>query len=61
MIVPAEKIYKFFTNKYKAVNVAAMEARKQKELQSKGLLEEHVNPIIDSLKKLVANKIQIKK
>lgn len=61
MIIAAEKIYKYFNNKYKAVNIAAMEARRQKELQSKGLLEEHVNPIIDSLKKLVVNKIHYKK
>ena len=60
MIVPAEKIYKYFVNKYKAVNVAAMEARRQKELQSKGLLEEHINPIMDALKKLINNKIKYK-
>ena len=58
MIVPAEKIYKRYHNKYKAVNVAALEARKLKDDQTKGLLEEHVNPILESLRKLMAGKIR---
>ncbi len=60
MIIPIEKIHKYFGNKYRAVNIAAMEARRQKELQSKGLLEEHINPIIDALRKLAGNRIKFK-
>ncbi len=58
MILPTEKIYKMFENKYKAVNVAALEARKLKDDQTKGLLEEYINPVFESMKKLVAGKIK---
>ena len=56
--MPTEKIYKRFENKYKAVNVAALEARKLKDDQTKGLLEEQVNPVYESMRKLVAGKIK---
>ncbi|HEC78865.1 MAG TPA: DNA-directed RNA polymerase subunit omega [candidate division WOR-3 bacterium] len=58
MIVPTEKIYERFDNKYKAVNVAALEARKLKDDQIKGLLQEQVNPIFEALRKLIAGKIR---
>jgi DNA-directed RNA polymerase subunit K/omega len=58
MILPTEKIYERFENKYKAVNVAALEARKLKDDQTKGLLEEHINPVFESMKKLVMGKIK---
>ncbi len=58
MILPTEKIYARFENKYKAVNVAALEARKLKDDQTKGLLEEHINPVFESMKKLVSGKIK---
>lgn len=58
MFVPTEKIYKRFENKYKAVNVASLEARKLKDDQTKGLLEEHVNPVFEALRKLIAGKIR---
>lgn len=58
MIVPTEKIYERFDNKYKAVNVAALEARKLKEDQIKGLLPEQVNPIFETLRKLIVGKIR---
>jgi len=58
MIVPTEKIYERFDNKYKAVNVAALEARKLKDDQIKGLLQEQVNPIFEALRKLITGKIR---
>lgn len=60
MIIPAEKIYKRFENKYLAVNVAALEARKLKEEQTKGLLEERVNPVFEAMRLLVAGSIRYK-
>ncbi|MGB3480381.1 MAG: hypothetical protein WBB67_14630 [bacterium] len=58
MIVPTEKIYERFENKYKAINVASLEARKLKDDQVKGLLEEHVNPVFEAIRKLIAGKIR---
>ena len=60
MIVPTEKIYKKYKNKYKAVNVASLEARRLKDEQTKGLLEEGVNPVFEALRKLIAGKIRYK-
>jgi DNA-directed RNA polymerase subunit K/omega len=58
MILPIEKIYQKYENKYKAVNVAALEARKLKDDQTKGLIEENVNPIFEAMRKLMAGKIR---
>ena len=58
MIVPTEKIYERFENKYKAINVTSLEARKLKDDQVKGLLEEYVNPIFEAIRKLIAGKIR---
>jgi len=58
MIVPTEKIYERFENKYKAINVTSLEARKLKDDQVKGLLEGHVNPIFEAIRKLIAGKIR---
>lgn len=58
MIVPIEKIYERFKNKYKAINVTSLEARKLKDDQVKGLLEGHVNPIFEAIRKLFAGKIR---
>jgi len=58
MIIPTEKIYERFENKYKAVNVAALEARKLKDDQTKGLLEQRVNPVFEAIRKLMAGKIK---
>ncbi len=58
MIIPTEKIYKRYSNKYKAVNVASLEARKLKDDQTKGLLEEHVNPVFEAMRMLLAGKIK---
>jgi DNA-directed RNA polymerase subunit K/omega len=58
MILPIEKIYQKYENKYKAVNVAALEARKLKDDQTKGLIEENVNPIFEAMRKLMAGQIR---
>ncbi len=56
MIFPIEKIWERFDNKYKAINVAALESRKMKEEQVKGLVDPNVNLILEVLKKLLGGK-----
>lgn len=58
MIIPVEKIWQRFKNKYMAVTVASLEARKLKDEQGKGLVDEKINPILESLRKLLAGKIK---
>lgn len=58
MIVPTEKIYERFENKYKAIIVTSLEARKLKDDQVKGLLEGYVNPIFEAIRKLMVGKIR---
>jgi DNA-directed RNA polymerase subunit K/omega len=58
MIVPVEKIWQKFQNKYKAVHIASLEARKLKEEQGKGLVDEKINPILESIRKLLSGKIK---
>jgi DNA-directed RNA polymerase subunit K/omega len=60
MIIPSEKIYEKFENKYKAVNIAALEARKLKDEQTKGLLEQRINPVFEAIRKLMTGKIKYK-
>lgn len=56
MIIPVEKIWRKFKNKYKAVHFAAHHARALKEEQSKGLADEKINPILEALKKLLSDR-----
>jgi DNA-directed RNA polymerase subunit K/omega len=58
MIVPVEKIWQKFQNKYKAVNIASLEARKLKEEQGKGLADEKINPVLEAIKRLLTGKIK---
>ncbi|MCK4940881.1 hypothetical protein KAS45_02200 [candidate division WOR-3 bacterium] len=58
MIVPIEKIWRRFQNKYKAIHVASLEARRLKEEQGKGLADEKLNPILESMRKLLSGKIK---
>jgi DNA-directed RNA polymerase subunit K/omega len=58
MIIPVEKIWKRFQNKYKAINVASLEARKLKEEQGKGLVDEKMNPILEAMRRLLSDKIK---
>jgi len=56
MIFPIERIWERYDNKYKAINVAALEARKMKEEQVKGLVDANTNLILEVLKKLLIGK-----
>ena len=58
MIIPVERIWKIFENKYKAVNIASLEARKLKEEQGKGLVDEKMNPILESIRRLLSDRIK---
>jgi DNA-directed RNA polymerase subunit K/omega len=58
MIVPVEKIWERFKNKYKAINIASLEARRIKDEQAKGLIEEKSNPIFIAIRKLISGKIK---
>lgn len=58
MIVPIEKIWEKFENKYKAINVASLEARKLRDAQIKGLDEDKFNPIFRAIRKMIAGKIR---
>ncbi len=58
MIIPVERIWKKFENKYKAVNVASLEARKLKEEQGKGLVDEKMNPVLESIRRLLSDRIK---
>lgn len=58
MIVPTERIYERYDNKYKAINLAALEARRLKDEQTKGLIEQDINPIFEALRKLLTGKIK---
>lgn len=58
MIVALEKIWHKFQNKYKAINIASLEARRLKEEQGKGLVDEKMNPVLESIRKLLGGKIK---
>ena len=58
MIIPVERIWRIFENKYKAVNIASLEARKLKEEQGKGLVDEKMNPILESIRRLLSDRIK---
>jgi DNA-directed RNA polymerase subunit K/omega len=60
MIFTIEKIWEKYDNKYKAINIAALEARKLKEDQVKGLVDQSTNLILESLRKLMSGKIRYK-
>lgn len=56
MIFTIEKIWERYDNKYKAINMAALESRRMKEEQAKGLLDPGTNLILEVLKKLLLGK-----
>jgi len=58
MIIPVEKIWEKFDNKFKAINIAALEARRLKDSQVKGLLDTNVNIVLESIRKLITGKIR---
>ncbi|MEO0095506.1 MAG: hypothetical protein ABIL18_05730 [candidate division WOR-3 bacterium] len=61
MIFPIEKIWEHYNNnKYLAINVAALYARKVKDEQIQGLAPKDVNPIKEALVKCALGKIKYK-
>jgi hypothetical protein len=60
MIFSIESIWEKYGNKYKAINIGSLEARRLKDEQSKGLLDANTNQILESLKKLVGGRIKLK-
>ncbi len=60
MIFPIEKIWYNYGNKYKAINIAALFARKIKDEQLQGLVDKKVNPIREALIKCAAGVIKYK-
>lgn len=60
MIFPMEEIWQRFENRYKAINLACLEARRIKEEQAKGTLAADVNPILEALRHLMAGKLRTK-
>ncbi len=60
MIVPVEKLWERYENKYLAINIASLEARRLKELQNKGLIDSKVKPVFEAIRKLTAGKLKYK-
>ncbi|MCX7995219.1 MAG: DNA-directed RNA polymerase subunit omega [candidate division WOR-3 bacterium] len=60
MLFPIEKIWEHYKNKYLAINIAALYARKIKDDQLQGLIDKSVNPIKEALIKCSAGKIKYK-
>lgn len=60
MIFQIEPIWHKYGNRYKAITVASLEARKLKDEQSKGLFDQNINHILVALKKLTTGKIRYK-
>jgi len=49
MIFPIDKIWENYQNKYKAINIASLYARRIKDKQLQGLIDRTVNPIKEAL------------
>ncbi len=60
MIFSPEKIWEHYENKYRAINIAALYARKIKDEQLQGLIDKTVNPIKESLLKCIKGEIKYK-
>ncbi len=60
MIFPIDKIWVHYENKYKAINIAALYARRIKDKQLQGLIDKAVNPIKEALSSCVEGKIKYK-
>ncbi len=60
MFFPIERIWEYYKNKYKAINIGALYARKLKDDQTQGLEEKDTNPIKEALIKLSIGKIKAK-
>ncbi|MEO0126585.1 MAG: hypothetical protein ABIL44_02400 [candidate division WOR-3 bacterium] len=60
MIFPIENIWKHYKNKYKAINIAALYARKIKDEQGQHSVDSKVSPIREALIKCSAGVIKYK-
>ncbi|MGB9721824.1 MAG: hypothetical protein ACPL28_10140 [bacterium] len=60
MIFPIDKIWEHYKNKYLAINIAALHARRVKDKQLQGLIDKAVNPIKEALLECSAGKIKYK-
>lgn len=60
MIFPIDKILEHYQNKYKAINITALYARRVKDKQIQGLLDKTVNPIKEALINCIKGEIKYK-
>ncbi len=60
MFIPIEKIWKHYGNKYKAINIGTVYARKLKDAQSQGLVDKNLNTIKEALKILAEGRVKAK-
>ncbi len=59
VFIDIEKIIETYGNKYKAIIIAALEARQLKDLQKKHLFDPDANNILEAIKRLLDKKILI--
>ncbi len=60
MIFPIDKIWEHYQNKYKAINIAALHARRIKDKQLQGLIDKAVNPVKEALISCIKGEIKYK-
>lgn len=60
MLLSIEEIWEYYKNKYKAINIGVLYARKLKEQQIQGLIDKNINPIKDALIRLAKGKLIVK-
>uniref|UniRef100_A0A7C6EHF2 DNA-directed RNA polymerase n=1 Tax=candidate division WOR-3 bacterium TaxID=2052148 RepID=A0A7C6EHF2_UNCW3 len=60
MIFSIERFWEHYKNKYRAINIAALYARKVKDEQLQGLIDKKVNPIKEALIKCSVGVIKYK-
>lgn len=60
MIFPIDKIWEYYQNKYKAINIASLYARRIKDKQLQGLIDKTINPVIEALISAIKGEIKYK-
>jgi len=53
-----EKVWTKFDNKYLAVYLAALEARRINDLQRKHLYDPNLNPILEGIRRVIAGEVK---
>ncbi|HID32613.1 MAG TPA: hypothetical protein EYP24_04480 [bacterium (Candidatus Stahlbacteria)] len=56
-----ETLWQRFDNKYLAVYLAALEARRINDLKRKHLYDPNVNPILEGIKRVIAGEVKWKR